>query len=223
MVKFGSSRRVPAKSSFTGFTVTLTLCHILSIFVILVGGLVLLNASFLSEAMIRMPSSSSLSKQHSLIGADQSRRAVRGAPLVVDGKQQHNWFDPEHTRTFNEGSIASSATHLVIVAGHSVTISGHLHDADHDESDWFLLDYQKGHGLPEAIIGHIRAGIDVASNDPNALLVFSGGETRGVAGPETEGASYFRVADAMELWPSGSSARSRTVTEDFARDSFENL
>ena len=102
-------------------------------------------------------------------------------------------------------------------------MSGHLEDAGEDESDWFLLDYQKGQGLPQAIQGHIEAGIKEASRDPDSLLIFSGGETRAVTGPLTEGSSYFHVADAMNLWPEGSTVRARTVTEEFATDSFENL
>ncbi len=112
---------------------------------------------------------------------------------------------------------------MIIVAGHSVTVSGHLEDAGEDESDWFLLDYQKGQGLPEAIKGHIQAGIDEANRDPESLLVFSGGETRAITGPLTEGSSYFHVADAMKMWPAGGTVRARTVTEEFATDSFENL
>ncbi len=87
----------------------------------------------------------------------------------------------------------------------------------------FLLDYQKGQGLPQAIKGHIQAGIDEADRDPDSLLIFSGGETRAVTGPFTEGASYFRVADAMKMWPRGGTVRARTVTEEYATDSFENL
>jgi len=142
----------------------------------------------------------------------------------------------------NQDDVASNAKNLIIVAGHSVTTSGHLEDADRDESDWFLLDYQKSRGLPSAIVLHIRAGISEAMRDPSALLVFSGGETRAATGPDTEGASYFRVADAMDLWTtttaigdeeasgSGSATstkkntvRARSVTEEFATDSFENL
>ena len=123
----------------------------------------------------------------------------------------------------NKGQAASRASHLIIVAGHSVTVSGHLEDAGEDESDWFLLDYQKGQGLPQAIKGHIQAGIDEANRDPNSLLVFSGGETRAVTGPVTEGASYFHVADAMKMWTPGGTVRARAVTEEFATDSFENL
>jgi hypothetical protein len=76
---------------------------------------------------------------------------------------------------------------LVMVAGHSVLISGHLKDADHDEQDWFLLPYQRRRGMPEAIVAHIKAGIEACGTDPTALLIFSGGETRDRTGPETEG------------------------------------
>ena len=121
----------------------------------------------------------------------------------------------------NHNGVAAAATNLIIVAGHSVTISGHLEDANQDEHDWFLLDYQKHRGLPHAIVAHMQAAMAQAQQDPSSLLVFSGGETRGMT-PESEGASYFRVADAMELWP-GSGVRARTVTEEFATDSFQNL
>ena len=98
--------------------------------------------------------------------------------------------------------------------------------------------------------------------------MFSGGETRAKTGPETEGGSYFRVADALNLWDgrdlfnnnddekegattmnngndindndtgekkkNGSNAqhqqtattttvRARTITEEYATDSFQNL
>ena len=84
-----------------------------------------------------------------------------------------------------------------------------------------MLDYQKGKGLPQAIVAHIQTGIDQAAQDADSLLIFSGGETRAVTGPFTEGSSYFRVADALQLWQTN--VRARSVTEEFATDSFENL
>jgi hypothetical protein len=158
----------------------------------------------------------------------------------------------EQQQPFNENNIATKATKLIIVAGHSVTISGHLQDADHDESDWYLLDYQKHHGLPEAIAKHIEAGIGHAGKDSETLLIFSGGQTRASIGPESEGSSYYRVADVMNMWSQpiarrskqyfrGNSdshsngenlemkddpirtVRARTITEEYATDSFQNL
>ena len=141
----------------------------------------------------------------------------------------------------NDNSIASQATHLIMVAGHSVLISGNVENSAFDDSVWWLYDYQRGRGLPQAIVSHIQAGIKIALDDPNSLLMFSGGETRSQTGPETEGGSYFRVADALDLWDgrdvfagdsqqfeagtlqSSSTVRARTTTEEFATDSFENL
>ncbi len=131
-----------------------------------------------------------------------------------------------------------------------------------------MYDYQRNRGLPQAIVSHIQAGIDIALHDENSLLVFSGGQTRSQTGPESEGGSYFRVADALELWdgrnvfahddndgaaaadddafsaekhinetldygndstnenrhPSTTTTvRARTIAEEYATDSFENL
>lgn len=126
-------------------------------------------------------------------------------------------------QSFNDNqSNFADADHLIMVAGHSVIVSGHLQDAGIDEKDWYLLDYQKGRGLPQAIIAHIKEGIRLASFDERSLLIFSGGETRPQTGPINEGSSYFHVADAMDLWGS-SSVRGRAMAEEFATDSFQNL
>ena len=160
-----------------------------------------------------------------------------------------NYIQTHFSFNQNEQSIASAATHLIIVAGHSVLISGAVQNAPYDESVWYLLPYQRNKGLPHAIVSHIQAGINLALKDEESLLVFSGGETRAVTGPDTEGASYFRVADALQLWDGRdvfadennnvaamgirggdvgpntpqSTVRSRTITEEYATDSFENL
>lgn len=169
------------------------------------------------------------------------RGAVAVAATATAGSlpQRRDAWVSEASQPFNQNGAATSAQHLIVVAGHSVTVTGHLEDADVDEVDWYLLDYQRGRGLPAAIVGHIRAGLAAARRDPQALVVFSGGETRAATGPETEASSYYRVADAMNLWagteavgeqqqqPSSVDAtatlRARTVTEEFATDSYENL
>lgn len=141
------------------------------------------------------------------------------------GDEERSIWVSQNSQPFNENNAAIKAKHLIMVAGHSVTVSGHLKDAGSDEKDWFLLSYQKGQGLPQAIHAHIAAGIEEARKDPESLLIFSGGETRSVSGPQTEAQAYYHVADAMNLWPSGkrASVRARTTTEEFATDSFENL
>jgi hypothetical protein len=164
-----------------------------------------------------------------------STRAINGAASPVSLlRGQRCRPDPwvtDMSQPFNQDNVARSARNLIVVAGHSVTVSGHLQDADHDESDWYLLAYQRHQGLPSAIIGHVRAGIAAAAQDPSALLVFSGGQTRASTGPDSEGSSYYRVADAMHLWTEhqnesssgATTVRARTTSEDFATDSFQNL
>jgi len=140
------------------------------------------------------------------------------------GTNNVQWVSPV-AKPFNDGSVASNARNLVIVAGHSVIVSGNLEEAENDEDVWYLLDHQIGKGLPKAIVSHIRAGILTAAYDPDSLLIFSGGETRGQTGPANEGESYFRVADALNLWDAHeqTNVRARTTTEEFATDSFQNL
>eukprot|EP00903_Cladosiphon_okamuranus_P005512 g5492.t1 len=109
-----------------------------------------------------------------------------------------------------------------MVPCHGVTVTESLEGADSRDEDWFLLDYQKGKDVPRALVGHIQGGLDELDADENSLLLFSGGKTRGPAGPKSEGESYFFVADHYDWW-GRPDLRSRASTEDFARDSFENV
>ena len=159
-----------------------------------------------------------------------------GSSLSLRGSSSDEfiWVKPD-AQNFDESNLVHDANHLILVAGHSVIVSGHLQDAGTDEKDWYLLDYQKGRGLPQAILAHIQEGINIASQDRRSLLIFSGGETRPATGPINEGSSYFHVADAMKLWSvpqelsnsldkdATSTVRARTVAEEFATDSFQNL
>ena len=116
----------------------------------------------------------------------------------------------------------ANLTELIVVAGHAVFI-GHNFDAaaePSDTADWTLLPYQMRQ-LP-AFIDHVRQGVKLAQQRPNSLLLFSGGETRGSAGPRSEAQSYWWLADAHG-WFGQPDVRARAHTEEFARDSFENL
>jgi hypothetical protein len=173
---------------------------------------VVFNVRYAAERKARLREMGKLPQQQQL-------RSSRSSSKTVSGQ----WIT-DTAQPFNENEAATRTHHLIMVAGHSVTVSGHLEDADKDEQDWFLLKYQQHRGLPQAIVGHIRAGIQQAAKDSDSLLLFSGGETRDKTGPETESSSYYRVADAMKLWgPASSNVRARTITEEFATDSFENL
>jgi hypothetical protein len=123
--------------------------------------------------------------------------------------------------------------HLIIVAGHAVLdpASSRSSEGDYtDDAAWLLLSYQKQTGLPDVIIEHINAGINLSASLPRSLLIFSGGETRKSSGPLSEAASYFTVADALHMFPIESnddvekqSTRERTYTEEYATDSYENV
>lgn len=51
------------------------------------------------------------------------------------GSLRGAWISKD-SQPFNEGKSASRSHHLIMVAGHSVTVSGHLEDAGEDETDW---------------------------------------------------------------------------------------
>lgn len=107
---------------------------------------------------------------------------------------------------------------LILVAGHAVYRASDFARPQADES-WILDAFQKGE--PPLYIEHIRAGISLATDDRASLLVFSGGQTRGEAGARSEAGGYWLIAEHVLHWDSV--VRSRSTTEEYARDSFENL
>ncbi|RWR90177.1 Rossmann-like protein alpha/beta/alpha sandwich [Cinnamomum micranthum f. kanehirae] len=111
---------------------------------------------------------------------------------------------------------------LVMVAGHSVYMSSSCGKVDGEES-WFLETYQKHPGQAATFLMHIKEGIQIAAKDERALLLFSGGETRKDAGPQSEAQSYWAVAESQGWFGKQEDVRWRALTEEHARDSFENL
>ncbi|KAL2938052.1 Uncharacterized protein RDABS01_021501 [Bienertia sinuspersici] len=110
---------------------------------------------------------------------------------------------------------------LVMVAGHSVYTSSDCGKVD-SENSWFLESYQKHPGQAATFLAHIKEGVEVAAKDNQSLLLFSGGETRKDAGPRSEAQSYWLVAESKGWFGEGY-VRDRALTEEHARDSFENL
>ncbi|WOL14250.1 hypothetical protein Cni_G23030 [Canna indica] len=111
---------------------------------------------------------------------------------------------------------------LVMVAGHSVYTSTNCGKFDSEDS-WFLEPYQEIPGQAATFLAHIKVGVESAAKDKGALLLFSGGETRKDAGPLSEAQSYWTVAESEGWFGHQDSVRSRALTEEHARDSFENL
>ncbi|MEW5298860.1 MAG: hypothetical protein WDW36_001937 [Sanguina aurantia] len=116
---------------------------------------------------------------------------------------------------------AARLRNLVLVAGHAVYVGSNYAEARVQQS-WFLEEYQRVPGEVESFLDHIRIGVELASSDPLALLLFSGGQTRLAAGPRSEGLSYWVVAEAAG-WFNRTEVRGRAFTEEHARDSFENM
>ncbi|GAC97065.1 hypothetical protein PHSY_004649 [Pseudozyma hubeiensis SY62] len=86
--------------------------------------------------------------------------------------------------------------HLVIVTGHAIWAGCDVKAKDDDEN-WVLEDYQKG-GSVKTFYKHIEKGMQLTVEDPNALLIFSGGQTRPNS-LQTEGESYYSLAMAANL------------------------
>lgn len=116
---------------------------------------------------------------------------------------------------------------LIVVAGHAVRKTRKVVNPESDR-EWYLLDYQKGE--PPFYIEHIRRGIVFATHNQRALLIFSGGKTRPKVN-RSEAESYLHVAEHYRWWLGHLRAAKRreldipgrTVPEERARDSFENL
>lgn len=115
--------------------------------------------------------------------------------------------------------------HAVIVVGHAVVKVDEVYHAETTDNAWYLLQYQRNQGFPMIIASHIKKGTEIVENDPSALLMFSGGQTRRDVGPMSEAASYYFVAKHQKWLPNENESgdHPRTFVEEFARDSFENL
>lgn len=112
-----------------------------------------------------------------------------------------------------------ATTELVIVPGHAVCHAPDAPDVTADDA-WALQPYQRGEG--GCYVAHIAAGVRLAAEAPGRRLVFSGGRTHAAHPALSEARSYRRVAEAYAWWGRPEAA-ARTLTENFARDSYENL
>jgi len=107
----------------------------------------------------------------------------------------------------------------IVVAGHAVYVGKDFLAPDRDEN-WWLQSFQTGE--PPFYLEHIRCGVELAAAQPRSLLIFGGGQTRLEAGPRSEGQSYWALADHFAWWRKAG-VRDRATTEEFGRDSLENI
>lgn len=139
---------------------------------------------------------------------------LRGATLPVH--QIDRIFD-----NLNEDVTLKHFTHLVLVPGHASMHIEKLSIADTADDAWFLLSYQRKRGYPQIISSHILKGIDILKEDSDAVMFFSGGQTRRDVGPISEAASYYYLG-VMKNWITKELSH-QVYLEEYARDSFENL
>ena len=76
---------------------------------------------------------------------------------------------------------AKSLTHLVMIAGHGVHLGADFTTLRTNDAAWSLEPYQRSNGQTEAFVKHIERAVQITGEDPRALLIFSGGETRAVS------------------------------------------
>lgn len=109
----------------------------------------------------------------------------------------------------------------VVVCGHAVYNGGPSLDPSQAPLDkhWLLQPFQEGEG--KYYIAHVKAGIHLASVDSESLLIFSGGQTRAPC-ILSEAQGYHHVAEMFRFWGE-THVRCRTTTEEFSRDSFDNV
>jgi len=115
------------------------------------------------------------------------------------------------------GDVLGHPTSLILVAGHAIV--RRLDSLESDEG-WFLKHFQAGEA--KSYIEHVRHGVILASGEPDAILLFAGGQTDSQAGPRSESQGYWLVADHFD-WFGHRHVIPRASTEEFSMDSFENL
>jgi len=108
-------------------------------------------------------------------------------------------------------------TGLILTPGHAVW---NLREDPARDTSWFLKPYQNSE--PKYFIEHIRAAVELAAQEQNSLLMFSGAATDAAAGPVTEALGYWLIAEWYGWW-GRRDVRSRAVLEECALDSFQNV
>ncbi|KAH8918158.1 hypothetical protein BT69DRAFT_1285947 [Atractiella rhizophila] len=133
-------------------------------------------------------------------------------------------------------------SHLILVPGHAI-YHGPLSESNRtallDPSNWALESFQS-RTSPHTFLSHISKGVELLAQDRNALLVFSGGQTREEFPNLSEGGSYWLIAKTLELHKLAWEMRhaeegqereergladllERTTSEEYALDSLTNL
>lgn len=112
--------------------------------------------------------------------------------------------------------------HLVIVPCHGIWEYGaEVHDhqnAGDNRSEWLLASFQIEGNDHLCFKDHLLKGYEIISNDPQALMVISGGRTKQES-KISEACSYFNLLKFLKE----KAEFDNILLEEFARDSFENV
>lgn len=143
-----------------------------------------------------------------ITGATDGPTSILSASKSAQVKSHYDGVDITHP----------DLNHLIIVAGHAIWLGGNKYKKD---IDWILEPHQANQ--TETFVAHIREGAKLAKQSPRSLLIFSGGETRYAAGARSESQSYTALFQLLEQEDPILGSLDRVTTEEFARDSYENL
>ncbi|KAI8875041.1 hypothetical protein K501DRAFT_203429, partial [Backusella circina FSU 941] len=92
--------------------------------------------------------------------------------------------------------LSDKSSRAIVVAGHAIYRGPLIVSELSSDANWVLEPFQKG-GQVNTFVQHIQKGIDILKDDPDAVLIFSGGETRPSAGPRSEAVSYWNIAQLL--------------------------
>lgn len=112
-----------------------------------------------------------------------------------------------------------SFTKLVILPCHSIWQPGP--SVGEDKREWTLAGFQHDGQDHFCFKEHVLRSLSILETEPQSYLIISGGQTKRECGPVSELYSYYQLAQCMRQ---GDDALfDRITTEEFARDSFENV
>ncbi|CAG84483.2 DEHA2A04752p [Debaryomyces hansenii CBS767] len=108
--------------------------------------------------------------------------------------------------------------HLIILPCHSIWTPGATLGESRDE--WSLVSFQIEGYDHLCFKDHILKSLNILEQDKDATLIISGGQTKQESGPISEALSYYQLATKLT---NDIELVQRINTEEFARDSFENV